>query len=37
VLVGQDLELDVPRLLEELLHVDLGLPKAASGLGLRDS
>ena len=34
VLVGQDLDLYMARVLEELLHVDLGVAESGTGLGL---
>ena len=37
VIVGEHLELDVPRLLQELLHVDLRIAEGGERLGLRDA
>ena len=37
VVVGEHLELDVPRLLEKLLHVDLVVAEGRQRLGLRDA
>ena len=34
MMVGQDLNLNVPRVLQELLHVDLGVVKGCCRLGL---
>ena len=35
VLIGQHLELDVPRALDELLHVEVAVAEGVRGLGLR--
>ena len=37
VVVGQHLKFDVPRLLQELLHVNLGIAEGGQRLGLRDA